>query len=108
MSPSERRPPLESSLTPSIRFDPLAARIPRQSQLARFHREDQRDGNALVSLPDSSRDVKSAIQYHKSRAAQAIKLFQKKFGKQPAQPSIESAQPDSKGRNSTSHEEASR
>ncbi|KAF0331039.1 methyltransferase domain-containing protein [Colletotrichum asianum] len=107
MSPSERRPPLESSITPSIRFDPLAARIPHQSQLARFQREDQREGNALVTLADSSRDVKSAIQYHKSRAAQAIKLFQKKFGKQPEQPSTESAQPDSKGRNSTSQEEAS-
>ncbi|KAL0940906.1 uncharacterized protein CTRU02_203669 [Colletotrichum truncatum] len=51
------------------------------SQLVRFRRESPRDGNALVTLANSSQDRESATRYHQARAAQNIKAFEQKFGK---------------------------
>ncbi|KZL77473.1 hypothetical protein CT0861_08621 [Colletotrichum tofieldiae] len=80
MSSSAQKP--EGQEAPdSPRTNPLDAYIPRQSQLVRFQKEGPRDGNALVSLPHSSRGVKSSIEYHEARAAQAIGSFQQTFAK---------------------------
>ncbi|KAK1459296.1 hypothetical protein CMEL01_02295 [Colletotrichum melonis] len=63
------------------RINPLDNHIPRQSQLARFQQEHLQDGNTLVPLSHNPRDLKSAIDHHKSRATRAIKTFQQSFTK---------------------------
>ncbi|KAK1490571.1 hypothetical protein CABS01_12371 [Colletotrichum abscissum] len=63
------------------RINPVDKHIPRQSQLARFQQEHLQDGNTLVPLSHNPRDLKSAIDHHKSRATRAIKTFQQSFTK---------------------------
>ncbi|KAK2001874.1 hypothetical protein LX36DRAFT_314842 [Colletotrichum falcatum] len=67
----------------SLRTNPLDAHIPRQSQLVRFQQEHPRDGNALVPLSNRPRGVRSSIEHHTARAAQAIESFQQRFADKP-------------------------
>ncbi|KAK1962344.1 hypothetical protein LY78DRAFT_256821 [Colletotrichum sublineola] len=76
----------------SPRVNPLDACIPRQSQLVHFEQEHARDGNTLIPLSHHPRGVKSSIEYHKARAAQAIESFKQRFAsKAPSDPPIPAA-----------------
>ncbi|KAK1727243.1 uncharacterized protein BDZ83DRAFT_649821 [Colletotrichum acutatum] len=74
-----------------LRINPLDNHIPRQSQLARFQQEHLQDGNTLVPLSHNPRDLKSAIDHHKSRATRAIKTFQQSFAKHKPDDATESS-----------------
>ncbi|KAL0782866.1 hypothetical protein CaCOL14_000772 [Colletotrichum acutatum] len=86
------------------RINPLDNRIPRQSQLARFRQEHLQDGNTLVPLSRNPRDLKSAIDHHKSRATRAINTFQQNFTKHKSDDSTDSPtdKPNSTGENDSS------
>ncbi|KAK1983158.1 hypothetical protein LZ30DRAFT_588980 [Colletotrichum cereale] len=91
MSSSGQRPGEQES-PDSPRTNPIDAYIPRQSQLVRFQLERLRDGNTLVSLSDSPRSVRSSIEYHTARAAQAIESFQQRLaGKAVSGPQVSAA-----------------